>query len=281
MDKTDTAKNRRQMSRRQMSRGYMILASTILTSLATLTPVFAHADQAAPAAPDATWPAATNNDIGEIVVTATHRSESIQKGPISLQALDTAKLEQNHVTSFADYAQMLPSVSLVSLGPGRSQPYFRGISVSGGRNSTVGTYLDDIPITSSGNTPEVHIYDIECVEALSGPQGTLFGASSLAGTIPIITAKPKFDKLEAGIDVEGNKYGDGKAGGMIEGFVSIPITPNLAIRLMGFYEKTGGHINNTHGTVNYQSVPIMINNGAGTTTTENHTYYSNHVNKKL
>lgn len=255
----------------------MILASTILTSLAALTPVLAHADQAAPAAPDATSPAATNSGIGEIVVTATHRSESIQKVPISLQALDTAKLEQNHVTSFADYAQMLPSVSFGSLGPGRSQPFFRGISVSGGRNSTVGTYLDDIPITSPGNTPEVHIYDIERVEALSGPQGTLFGASSLAGTIRIITAKPKFDKLEAGIDVEANKYGDGKAGGMIEGFVNIPITPNLAIRLMGFYEKTGGYINNTHGTVNYQSVPITIDNGAGTTTTQNHTYYSNLV----
>ncbi len=248
----------------------------MLTSLAAITPALAQ--QAPATTPDAPpEPAAPNSVIGEIVVTATHRSESLQKVPISLQALDTAKLEQNHVSSFADYAQMLPSVSFETLGPGRSQPFFRGISVSGGRNSTVGTYLDDIPITSPGNTPEVHIYDVERVEALSGPQGTLFGASSLAGTIRIITAKPKFDKLEAGIDVEANKYGDGNAGGMVEGFINIPIASNVAIRLMGFYSKTGGYINNTHGTVNYESVPVSIDNGPGTTTAENHTFYSNLV----
>jgi len=274
MNNTDAAKNRRKMSRGQLRRGSMILASTMLTSLAALTPALAHADQAAPAAPDTTSPApADNGGITEIVVTATHKSESLQKVPISIQALDATKLSQNNVSNFADYAQMLPSVSFETLGPGRSQPYFRGISVAGGRNSTVGTYLDDIPLTSPGQNPEIHIYDVERVEALSGPQGTLFGASSLAGTLRIITNKPKFDKLEAGIDVQADKYGDGNAGGMVEGFINIPIAHDIAIRIMGFYEKEGGYINNTHGTVSYQSLPITLDNGPGTST--NNTFYSN------
>jgi len=236
----------------------MILASTMLTGLAALAPTIARAGEA----PDTAPQPATSSGITEIVVTATHKSESLQKVPISLQALDSAKLEQNHVSNFADYAQMLPSVSFESLGPGRSEPFFRGISVSGGQASTVGTYLDDIPITSTGSNPEVHIYDVERVEALSGPQGTLFGASSLAGTIRIITNKPKFDKIDAGIDVEANKWGKGNAGGQVEGFINLPLAPTVAIRLMAFYDKTGGYINNTHGVYNYQSVPITLDNAA-------------------
>jgi iron complex outermembrane recepter protein len=242
------------------------LASTMLTGMAALLPAAAHADTAADTPPAslpeaAPQPAATSG-LGEIVVTATHKSESMQKVPISMQALDTAKLEQSHVASFTDYAALVPSLSFETLGPGRSQPYFRGISVSGGQASTVGMYLDDIPITSVDSNPEVHVYDVERVEALSGPQGTLFGASSLAGTIRIITNKPKFDKLEAGIDVEANKWGKGAGGGTVEGFVNVPIAPNLAVRLMAFYEKVGGYINNTPGTVAYESVPITINNAS-------------------
>jgi outer membrane receptor protein involved in Fe transport len=240
-----------------------VMASTMLSGAAVLAPATARADEPpAPATPDAATPAGTNAGLGEIVVTATHRSENLQKVPISLQAFDAARLEQNHVSTFADYAQMLPSVSFESLGPGRSQPFFRGISVSGGRASTVGTYLDDIPITSPGNNPEVHIYDVERVEALSGPQGTLFGASSLAGTIRIITAKPKFDVIEAGMDLEVNKFGKGNAGGTAEGFINLPVTHDIAIRLMAFYDHTGGYINNTHNTVALQSVPITIDNAA-------------------
>ena len=232
------------------------------TMLAGAIAVPAHAAAVDGSAPEAAPASATGSAIGEIVVTATHKSESLQKVAISIQALDTTKLEQNHVASFADYANMLPSVSFETLGPGRSQPFFRGISVSGGQASTVGLYLDDMPITSTGANPEVHVYDLERVEALSGPQGTLFGASSLAGTIRLITAKPKFDKIEAGMDLEVNKFGKGDSGGTVEGFINLPLTSNLAIRLMGFYEKTGGYINNTRGVYHYQSVPITIDNKA-------------------
>ncbi|EGD59228.1 TonB-dependent receptor [Novosphingobium nitrogenifigens DSM 19370] len=259
----ESRSERRTPLRRTLRKG---LASTILSgaSLAVFIPALAHAADAPPAAdtPQATTGTGMANGMSEIVVTATHHSESLQKVAISLQALDAGKLEQNHVASFTDYATLLPSVSFETLGPGRSQPYFRGISVSGGQASTVGMYLDDIPITSPGSNPEVHVYDIERVEALSGPQGTLFGASSLAGTIRIITNKPKFDKFEFGMDMEINKWGKGDPGGSLEAYMNIPLTSNLAVRLMGFVDRTGGYINNTHGIYNYQSVPITLDNAS-------------------
>ena len=243
------------------------LVSTMLSGAPALIPALAHAQTAPGPAPDAA-PQAGTGVVGEIVVTATHRSENMQKVPISLQALDSAKLAQNHVTSFADYANLLPSVSFETLGPGRSEPFFRGISVSGGQASTVGMYLNDIPLNSTGSAgstasnPEIHIYDIERIEALSGPQGTLFGANSLAGTLRILTNKPKFNKIDAGFDTGINKWGKGDAGGSIEGFVNLPLGQHAAIRLMGYYDKTGGYINNTHGTVPLQSVPITLDNAS-------------------
>lgn len=236
-------------------------ASTILSTVAL---PYAAMAQEAPAPTEAPAPqdAPAAEGLTEIVVTATHKSESLQKVAISLQAISTEALDQHQVKSFADYANLLPSVSFQSLGPGRSTPFFRGISVSGGQASTVGVYLDDVPITAPGRNPEVHIYDVERVEALSGPQGTLFGASSLAGTLRIITNKPKFDKFEAGFDTQVDKWGKGAEGGSIEGFVNIPVAENLAIRLMGFYSKTGGYIDNTPGVYNYTSVPIVLDNAA-------------------
>jgi outer membrane receptor protein involved in Fe transport len=165
--------------------------------------------------------------LGEIVVTATHRAESLQKVRFDPGARrrDTG---QHQVTSFADYAGLLPSVSF-SAGPGQSEVYFRGIAVDGGSLSTSGTYLDDVPISAPARMPEVHIYDIERVEALSGPQGTLYGAGSLAGTLRIITNKAKIGKFEAGYDVQVDAYGKGQPGAMVEGFVNIPVNDNIAI----------------------------------------------------
>jgi outer membrane receptor protein involved in Fe transport len=235
----------------------MLWAATCLTPLAL--PTLARADDA-PATAPAPDPAAPATGVSEIVVTATHRSESLQKVAISLQALSPDKLEQHQVSSFADYANMLPSVSFSTLGPGRSQPFFRGISVSGGQAPTVGVYLDDIPLSSAGRTPDVHIYDVERVEALSGPQGTLFGANSLAGTLRIITSKPKMDKFEAGYDLQANKYGKGDGGGMAEGFINFPVSNDIAVRLMGFYQHDGGYIDNAPATLHYTSIDYTINN---------------------
>ena len=107
-------------------------------------------------------------------------------------------------------------------------------------------YLDETPVTTTGALLDMHIYDVARVEALSGPQGTLYGASSLSGTLRIITNKPDTSKFSAGYDLQGNKFGKGGYGGTGEGFVNVPISPDVAVRLVGFYEHDGGYIDNTH-----------------------------------
>lgn len=225
------------------------------TSLGALAPAVALAQAAAPADQAAT-PEQKPAGLGEIVVTATRRAESVQKVPISLQALTPEKLEQRQVVNFADYAALLPSVSYASLGPGRSDLYFRGISFDSegagdtSQRSVAGIYLDEIPMTTAGRMPEVHVYDMQRVEALSGPQGTLFGSSSLSGTLRLITNKPKIGVFEGGYDVEVNKFTKGgpNVGTVIEGFVNVPVAKNVAIRLMGYYDHSGGYIDNVPGT---------------------------------
>lgn len=238
-----------------MNRTTTTLRACLMLTAACL-PTLARA-QAAPDAPapdPATAPPADGaaTGLGEIVVTATRRAESVQKVPISLQALSPEKLEQRQITSFSDYAALLPSVSYQSLGPGRTDLYFRGIAVDGGQLSTAGTYLDEIPLTSAGRMPEIHVYDMARVEALSGPQGTLFGSSSLSGTLRLITNKPDPTGFSAGYDLEVNKYGKGSVGHMEEGFANLPLGPGAALRVVGFYRRDGGYIDNTPASLTYQ-----------------------------
>ena len=196
--------------------------------------------------------------LGDIVVTATRQSESIQRVPISMQALDASALEDRQVTGLSDLAALLPSVSFAGLGPGRQTAYFRGIVPAGGNYASVGYYLDDIPITGT-SVPDIHVYDIERVEALSGPQGTLYGAGSLAGTIRYITNKPEIGLFEAGFNVEANKYGAGDFGTQTEGYVNIPVADTIAVRAMGFYRQDGGYIDNVpnNGTFNDGSSSVL------------------------
>lgn len=228
-------------------KAFRAVIPVLLGSSSLLAAGPALAQQAAPAA----QLAATDVPQGEIIVTATKRAESLQKVPISIQALSTETLTQHNVASFDDYAKLLPSVSYQSFGPGQTQLYFRGIATGGdglqsGPLPTAGLYIDETPVTTIFGSVDMHAYDIARVEALSGPQGTLYGASSLAGTLRVITNKPDASKFAAGYDLEGNKFGKGNGGGKAEGFVNIPLSERAAIRLVGFYEKDGGYIDNTH-----------------------------------
>ncbi len=202
---------------------------------------------------------ADSSTLEEVVVTAQKRSEDLQKVPISLQVLSGDKLAEMQVSQFDDYAKLLPSLSFRSNGPGQTQLFFRGISSS---NGTVplhagflpssGMYLDDIPVTTVGGALDLHVYDIARIEALAGPQGTLYGASSLSGTLRIITNKPDPSGFSAGYDLKGDKWKDGVGGGEIEGFVNIPLSGNAAIRLVGYYEHDGGYINNVYRQDTFQ-----------------------------
>lgn len=191
--------------------------------------------------------------VDEVIVTATKRAENLQDVPLSIQALGERMLNEHQVSSFDDYAALLPSVSFQSFGPGQAQLAFRGVTSGGdglpiGSSPTASMYLDDTPVTTIGASVDLHIYDIDRVEALSGPQGTLFGANSLSGVLRIITNAPDPSSFEAGYDLEANSYTGGEAGGGVEGFVNFPLSDRAALRLVGFYEREGGYIDNVPGT---------------------------------
>jgi iron complex outermembrane receptor protein len=216
----------------------------------------------------------------EVTVTAQKRSEDLQKVPISLQVLGNEKLDQLQVNDLDDYAKFLPSVSFKSIGPGQAELFFRGISsgagvLHAGFLPSSGLYLDDIPITTVAGSVDLHVYDIARVEALAGPQGTLYGASSLSGTLRIITNKPDPSGFSAGYDVKADKWGKGDGGGGIEGYVNIPLAERAAIRLVGYYEHDGGYINNVYRQDTYQR--YSPNNPAtpvASTTPDGHPQYA-------
>jgi len=232
----------------------ILLATTALTGLA---PAFAQ-----------------DNALETVVVTAEKREEDIQAAPLAIQALGTQKLEDLNITDFRDFAQFFPSVTFSVGGggasngaPGSDTVYMRGVSSGGDGNHSaalpsVGTYLDEQPITTIGGALDVHIYDIARVEALAGPQGTLYGASSQAGTLRIITNKPDPSKFEAGFDVEANKVDHGGLGDIVQGFVNIPLDDKIAVRIVAFQEHDAGYIDNVHGTRTYPSSGITRDNAA-------------------
>ncbi len=211
--------------------------------------------------------APANGQLEEVVVSAQKRDESLQSVPLSVTALGTAKLEELRVTDFNDYAKFLPSVSYQTLGPGAASVYMRG--VASGENSnhsgpqpSVSIYLDEQPITTIQGALDVHIYDVARVEALAGPQGTLYGASSQAGTLRIITNKPDPSGFKAGYDLSVNSVDHGGTGYFGEGFMNLPLSPSAAIRLVGWDEHDAGFIDNIHATRTFPSAGVTQDNAA-------------------
>ncbi len=222
------------------------LRSLLLLGAAIAAPALA---QTAPA----TEIADAGTGIDEIVVTAERRSENLQKVPLSLAVIGEAKLDNLQVQSFNDFARFLPSVSFQTAGPGSANVYFRGVASGGDGNHSgplpsVGVYLDEQPITTIGGTLDLHIYDIARIEALAGPQGTLYGASSQAGTIKYVSNRPEIGKLSGGYDLELNKVDAGGWGGVAEAVVNIPLGDRAALRVVGWYDRDGGYIDNVTGT---------------------------------
>jgi outer membrane receptor protein involved in Fe transport len=203
-------------------------------------------------------PADKTATLPTVTVTAQKRTENLQKVPISIQVLSSTKLKQQNVTDFDSYAKLLPSVSYQTAGPGFAQVYMRGVSSGGDGNHSgplpsVGVYLDEQPVTTIQGALDLHIYDIQRIESLAGPQGTLYGASSQAGTLRIITNKPDPSGFAAGYSAEINATSGGGMGHIVEGFVNEPISSNAAIRLVGWSEHDGGYIDNVPGTRTFPS----------------------------
>jgi outer membrane receptor protein involved in Fe transport len=202
--------------------------------------------------------------IEEITVTAQKRAENLQDVPISIQALGGEALEELNAMNFMDYTKMLPSVATEmngtsGAGTSFSLVYMRGIATAGDGQATtslpsVGMYLDELPITTIQGNLDIHMYDVSRVEALAGPQGTLYGASSQAGTIRIITNKPDLSGFSANISAQADLVDGDDTGMTVEGYVNAPIGDKAAIRVVGWSRSDAGWIDNKAGTRTFKGV---------------------------
>jgi len=232
--------------------------SLLATSMSAGIPAV-HAAETAVSAPSAT--------VEELVVTASKREENIQDVPAAVTAISTKKLEDLHIDNFDAYVKFLPSVAVQSSAPGFSNVYMRGVASGGdgnhsGSQPSVGTYLDEAPITTIGGALDLHIYDIARVEALAGPQGTLYGASSQSGTLKIITNAPQLGVFKGRYDLSVNSVNHGDSGYSAEGMVNIPVNDKVAVRLVGWDQHDAGFIDNIPGTRTYPTSGVTINNKA-------------------
>jgi iron complex outermembrane receptor protein len=197
------------------------------------------------------------NKIEEVTVTATKREESMQDIPVTVQALSEGTLDDLNVGNFEDFVRFLPNVNVGGRGPGQNEVYIRGMSIdaitvmlSGAQGSTpnVAIYLDEQPITAPGRNLDVYVTDMERIEVLPGPQGTLYGISSQAGTIRYITNKPDPTAFEAGFDAS---IADTKSGDMsytTEAYINFPVIENrLGVRAVVYNATYGGYIDNVPG----------------------------------
>ena len=261
--KKPTSTTFRRFGRTALSR--LPLATAI--HLACFAPAFADADPQQPATPAGDTTEQKAQGLDTITVTAQKRTESAQDVPISLDVISTDKLTELNVANFTDYVKALPSVSIQSAGPGFNQVYMRGVaSGSNGNHSgplpSVGIYLDEEPITTIQGAFDMHIYDIQRVEALAGPQGTLYGASSQSGTIRVITNKPDPTAFSAQVAAEVNAVDHGGTGFVTEGYINLPLRDNIALRVVGWDKQESGYIDNVPGTRTYPTSGITINNDA-------------------
>jgi len=186
----------------------------------------------------------------EVVVTATRREANLQEVAQSVTALSTEDIAKHGFQTLDDVVGALPSVTLVNAIPGRNDIIMRGISTGTGEyytDSQVAVYLDDQPMTSSSQQVDMQLIDIERIEVLPGPQGTLFGSSSQSGTIRYVTNKPNFAGFSSQIDVEAGTTKGGEESYDFSGYVNIPLTNNVAIRAVGFYAHDGGYVDNVFG----------------------------------
>lgn len=210
---------------------------------------------------------AGESDSDEIVVTAQKREQNLQDVPVAITAIGTEKLDQLQVNEFADVVKFLPSVTIQQGGPGFAQVYFRGVASGENANHsaslpTVGTYLDEMPITTIQGALDIHAYDLARVEALAGPQGTLYGASSMAGTLKLVTNAPDTSGFYGNAGVEINSVAHGDFGSVFEGFINAPLSDSAAMRLVGWYRDDGGYIDNLPGSRTYATSGIVHNNAA-------------------
>ncbi|MEP2736543.1 MAG: TonB-dependent receptor [Erythrobacter sp.] len=225
-------------------------ASILVIAALTSTPAFAQ--DADTSAQDA-----REGGVGEIIVTAQKRSENLQDVPISVSAIGEEALDELNIDTFEDYLDQLPTVTAGGSGPGQSTIYIRGLasttpnlSVAGvaGLAPNVALYLNDQPLAQPGRNLDVYAADLERIEVLSGPQGTLFGASSQAGVVRLITNKPSLSGFDASFSAGVSFTKGGETSYKGEAMLNVPVTDNIALRGVVYLDDQGGYIDNVRGT---------------------------------
>jgi len=218
-------------------------------------------------------------ELEEIVVTATKREENLQDVAVSVQALGEQRLESLNIANFDDYIRYLPNVNAAGRGPGQSSIFVRGMATDSSDQTSieigapvpnVALYLDEQPVSSGGRNLDVYTADIARVEVLPGPQGTLFGASSQAGTVRLITNKPVYDEFQAGLDASIATTHKGEPSNSVEGYVNLPLIDNkLAARAVLYNAVEGGYIDNVFGENAYRADDVGFPEGAESTVVNN------------
>ena len=226
------------------------------TALSMMAGGVAHA-QLSPNAPVATAagsaaappPPSDGSTLNEVVVTAEKRVSTVQKTPISITAITGADLKEMGLTSAQDIVAAVPGISVQSAGPGQAAYEIRGLSSDGGESPTIGFYIDDIPITppaqqSIGKTAvDPNLYDLERVEVLRGPQGTLYGAGSMGGTIRLVTTPPDPKGYSASSQTSASGANGAGLNYSQDLMVNLPLVGDrIALRLSGSYEHDSGWI---------------------------------------
>jgi iron complex outermembrane recepter protein len=187
--------------------------------------------------------------IEEITVTATKRESRIQDVPFSIHVLTQQDIQRSGATNLEELSRNVAGLTVQNLGPGQSQVAIRGVSAGQivrdqpGVKEQVGVYLDESVVSLSLFTPDFDLFDLNRVETLRGPQGTLFGSGSVGGTIRYITNQPDVDAFDASVEFELNTITDGEEGGHLKGMVNIPFADGrAALRAVGYSTEYGGFI---------------------------------------
>ena len=198
-------------------------------------------------------------ELEEIVVTARKKTESLQDVPISVSALRESDLEDKGINVFEDYLLQLPSVTAGGAGPGTSTIYIRGLASTTPNLTTAGVaglapnvsfYLDEQPLAQPGRNLDVYAADMARIEVLAGPQGTLFGASSQAGVVRMITNKPVIGEASANVEVEARFMPGADTGDKVELVANMPLGDSTAARFVAYRDKKGGYIDQVAGSLN-------------------------------
>jgi hypothetical protein len=224
-------------------------AAAVLVSMGAGAAFAADAPAAAPA---------NDRAIEDIVVTATRREEAVNKVPVAIQALGAESLQKLNIVNFEKLVEYLPNVRTASHGPGTSSMYIRGLSTdtpglqilgTAGAQPNVALYLNDAPSSMPGRNLDVYAVDLQRVEVLAGPQGTLFGASAMGGAVRYITNKPDLKEFHSGFNGSYSMTKGGAPSAAGDAFINIPlIEGKLAARLVIYNDQQGGYIDNVAGT---------------------------------